>query len=73
MSATIRDIAKQLNISVSTVSYALNGGPRPVPERVRVRVLETARDLNYRPNRNARSLITKRAHSIGVVPSELGR
>jgi DNA-binding LacI/PurR family transcriptional regulator len=71
MSATIKDIAKRLNLSVSTVSYALNGGPRLVNDQVRAKVLQTAQELNYRPNRNARSLITKRSHSIGVVPSEL--
>ena len=58
MPATIRDIAKRLGISVSTVSYALNGGPRPVPEEVRRRVLEVARELDYRPNRLARSMVT---------------
>ncbi|MBW7928456.1 MAG: LacI family DNA-binding transcriptional regulator [Fimbriimonadaceae bacterium] len=68
MAVTIKDIATRLNISVSTVSYALNGGPRPVPEAVRERVLEAARELNYRPNRVARSMITGRSHTIGVVP-----
>lgn len=69
MAATIKDIARKLNISVSTVSYALNGGPRPVPERVREDVLRVARELDYRPNRLARSLITGRTSTIGVVPS----
>lgn len=68
MATTIKDIARELNISVSTVSYALNGGPRPVPPTVRDRVLQVARELNYRPNRVARSMITRRAHAIGVVP-----
>ncbi len=68
VAVTIKDIATRLNISVSTVSYALNGGPRPVPEAVRDRVLEAARELNYRPNRVARSMITGRSHTIGVVP-----
>lgn len=68
--ATIKDIAKRLNISVSTVSYALNGGPRTVPDAVRERVLETAKELDYRPNRLARSLATGRSHTIGVVPTE---
>lgn len=68
MAATIKDIARQLNISTSTVSYALNGGPRNVPEDVRERVLALARELDYRPNRVARSLVTRRANSIGVVP-----
>jgi DNA-binding LacI/PurR family transcriptional regulator len=69
MAATIKDIAKALHISVSTVSYALNGGPRRVPDRVRDEVLRVAKELNYRPNRIARSLITGRTYTIGVVPS----
>jgi DNA-binding LacI/PurR family transcriptional regulator len=69
MAATIKDIAKKLNISTSTVSYALNGGPRSVPEEIRIKVLETAKELQYRPNRLARSLITRRSHTIGVVPT----
>lgn len=68
MPATIRDIAKKLGISVSTVSYALNGGPRPVPEEVRRRVLEVARELDYRPNRLARSMVTGKTETIAVVP-----
>lgn len=70
--ATIKDIAKSLNISVSTVSYALNGGPRPVPSLVREKVLLTAKELGYRPNRAAKALITGRTHTIGIVPSYLG-
>lgn len=68
MAATIKDIARRLNISTSTVSYALNGGPRSVPDEVKQRVLEMARELDYRPNRVARSLVTRRANAIGVVP-----
>jgi len=67
--ATIKDIAKKLGVSVSTVSYALNGGPRSVPEHVRDRVLEAARELDYRPNRVARSLVTRRTHAVGLVPT----
>ncbi len=70
MAATIKDIAKKLNISVSTVSYALNDGPRSVPEDVKRRVLEAAQELRYRPNRVARNLVTRRSHTIGIVPSE---
>ncbi len=68
--ATIKDIAKRLNISISTVSYALNNGPRPVPEHVRERVLEVAKELDYRPNRIARLLNARRAFSIGIVPAK---
>lgn len=71
MATTIKDIARRLNISVSTVSYALNGGPRPVPTEVRDKVFSVARELNYRPNRVARSMITGRSHTIGIVPPEM--
>ncbi|MCU0316514.1 MAG: LacI family transcriptional regulator [Fimbriimonadaceae bacterium] len=67
MPATIRDIAKKLNISVSTVSYALNNGPRPVPDHVKKKVFDVAKELDYRPNRIARSLITRRSRTIGFV------
>lgn len=67
MPATIKDIARQLNISISTVSYALNGGPRSVPADVRAKVLAVARELNYRPNRLARSMATGRTDTIAIV------
>lgn len=73
MPATIRDIAKKLGISVSTVSYALNGGPRPVPEELRQRVLEVARELDYSPNRLARSMVTGKTETIAVVPPVVTR
>jgi DNA-binding LacI/PurR family transcriptional regulator len=72
MAATIKDIARRLNISTSTVSYALNGGPRTVPIEVKERVLAVARELEYRPNRIARSLVTGRTNTIGVVPPAIG-
>lgn len=67
MGATIKDIARKLNISVSTVSYALNGGPRSVPEEVKKRVFEAARELDYRPNRLAKSLVSGKSDTIGVA------
>jgi len=73
MPTTIKDLAKRLNLSVSTVSYALNGGPKPVSDDVRQRVLVTAKELNYRPNRLARSLVTRRSHVIGVIPPMIER
>ncbi|HLK56336.1 MAG TPA: LacI family DNA-binding transcriptional regulator [Chthonomonadaceae bacterium] len=68
MPATIKDIARRLNISTSTVSYALNGGPRGVPEEVKEKVLAVARELNYRPNSLARSMVTGRTDTIAIVP-----
>ena len=69
--ATIKDIAREANVSVSTVSYALNDGPRSVPVEVKKRVLEVASRLHYRPNRVAKSLITRRSHVIAIVPTRV--
>jgi DNA-binding LacI/PurR family transcriptional regulator len=66
--ATIKDIAREAKVSVSTVSYALNDGPRSVPTEVKERILEVASKLHYRPNRLARSLITRKSHVVGIVP-----
>lgn len=68
MAATIKDIARVLNISTSTVSYALNGGPRSVPQGVKDRVLATAAELGYRPNRLAKSMVTGKTSTFGIVP-----
>lgn len=71
MATTIKDIAKRLNISISTVSYALNDSGRPVPAELRERVRAVAREMNYRPNRLARSMITGKNNVIGIVPPEM--
>jgi LacI family transcriptional regulator/LacI family repressor for deo operon, udp, cdd, tsx, nupC, and nupG len=71
MPTSIKDLAKKLNLSVSTVSYAINGGPRSVSPEVTERVLEAARELGYRPNRIAKSMVTGRSRTIGVVPPEI--
>jgi LacI family transcriptional regulator len=72
MAATIKDIAKELGISVSTVSYALNGGPRTVSDEVKRQVAEVARRLNYRHGRLLRVPTGGRCQTIGVVPPEVG-
>ena len=71
MAVTIRDLAERLNLSKSTVSYALNGGPKPVSESVRRRVEAAALDMGYKPNEIARSLAVGRTHTIGFIPSSV--
>jgi DNA-binding LacI/PurR family transcriptional regulator len=71
MPATIKDIAQKLNLSISTVSYALNGGPKPVSKDVYRKVQRAAKEMGYRPNRLAKSLVTRRTHTIGVVPVDV--
>ncbi len=65
-SATIREVAVEAGVSVSTVSLAMNGAPGVAPA-TRERVLAAARSLSYRPNQAARSLRSARTQTLGVV------
>ncbi len=63
---TVYDIAKELNITVSTVSRALNN-ISTISEATRKAVQETAIRLNYRPNKIASSLTSGKTYTIGVI------
>src|SRR3978361_1169327 len=67
---TIKDIAKELNLSTSTVSRALRGSHEISGETKKL-VLEYAEKINYRPNPIALSLKERRSRAIGVVVSEI--
>jgi len=67
---TIKDIAKALGLSTSTVSRALRGGYE-ISEETKKVVLEYAAKINYKPNPIALSLKERRSHSIGVVVCEI--
>ncbi|HEX2326479.1 MAG TPA: LacI family DNA-binding transcriptional regulator, partial [Chloroflexota bacterium] len=67
MAVTRDDVARAAGVSVATVSYVLNGGPRPVSEERRRRVLEAVASLDYRPNAIARSLRARRTRILGLV------
>src|SRR5579872_6839450 len=70
---TIRDIAREVGLSVTTVSRAL-GGHDDVAESTRARIHEVARRLDYHPNAAARSLQNSRSNALGlVVPLTLHR
>lgn len=66
---TIIDIAKQLDISKSTVSRALTGHPN-VNEKTRQRVLELAEHLDYQRNQLAISLLTNQTRTVGIMVPE---
>lgn len=68
--ATIRDIAKAANVSVATVSRVANSGPK-VGAETRARVLHLMSEMGYRPNANARALVTRKSVSIGLVVAQL--
>jgi LacI family transcriptional regulator len=69
-SITIKDIAKALAVSKSTVSRALQNAADIRPETKRL-ILEYAEKYKYRPNLMASSLKEGRSYSIGVVVSEI--
>lgn len=73
MPVTIRDVAKRLNLSITTVSRALDGYD-DVSQETRQRVIRTAREMGYLPSRAARQLRRKRADVIGfVMPTDRPR
>ena len=68
--ATIRDVAREANVSVASASRALNGMSN-VTGDTRERVLTAARELRYVPHTGARSLITRKTDTIGLVLPDL--
>lgn len=64
--ATLKQIAKELNVSVSTVSKALSNSPE-ISEPTKLKVQEFARLKNYKPNNLAVNLKNKRSKTIGVI------
>jgi LacI family transcriptional regulator len=68
--ATVKDIATAVGVSVATVSNVLNGKPN-VGQTIRRKVLQTAKQLRYRPNRAAQAMRTGRTRAIGLVLPDL--
>jgi LacI family transcriptional regulator len=66
---TIRDVAKSSGFSSTTVSIVLNDAPlaRYIPPATKKRIKRAATKLGYRPNQFARSLRSKRSHTVGVM------
>lgn len=63
---TLKQLAEQLNVSVSTVSKALNDSPEISRETIQ-RVKELAEHLNYQPNKMALSLKSNKTKTLGVI------
>lgn len=70
MAVTLKDIAKDLGVSVITVSKALRDHS-DISHETKARVLKRVRELNYRPNLAARALVTGRSYMIGFVIPDL--
>ena len=70
MSVKIKDLAKQLNLSVATISKALKDSHEISPD-TKQRVFELAKKLNYTPNPYASSLRKRSSKTIAVVLPEV--
>ncbi|TSB45601.1 LacI family DNA-binding transcriptional regulator [Alkalicoccobacillus porphyridii] len=66
---SIRDIAKKAGVSMTSVSYALNGNPK-VSKKTTEHIKRIAEELNYRPNAAARTLKTRYTKKIGIFIKE---
>ena len=70
MAVRLKDIARDLGVSVMTVSKALRGA-EDISEKTRQRVLKRMAELNYRPNMLARGLASGRTSIVGLVVPDL--
>lgn len=63
---SLKEIAKRCNVSVASVSKALNGYP-DIGEETRNMIIRTASEMGYLPNSSAIALKTKKSHNLGVL------
>jgi len=70
MTVRLKDIAKDLGVSVITVSKALRNH-KDISPATRARVLKRVKEMNYRPNYAARALVTGRTHMMGLIVPDL--
>ncbi len=69
---SMKDIARACNVSVATVSKALND-QTDIGEQTRELIKRTAKELVYFPNAQARALRTNRSYNIGVLFVDQGQ
>src|SRR6202048_3594701 len=70
MNIRMKDIAKDLGVSMITISKVLRNHP-DIGQETRERVLARVKELDYRPNFAARSLVTGRSYLVGLVVPDL--
>lgn len=72
MTITIKDIAKQVGVSYSTVSKALNNSPL-VKQETKNKIINLAKEMGYEPNYAAQRLVSKQSNVIGLIWPTLER
>jgi LacI family transcriptional regulator len=68
---TIIDVAQAAGVSATTVSNVLNARTETMSQETLLRVQETIRALNYHPNSVARSMVTRRTATVGLIVTEI--
>ena len=70
---SIKDIAQEVGVSTTTVSFVLNGKAKEkrISDDLKEKILETAARLNYRPNQVARGLRTGQTHTLGLIVEDI--
>lgn len=68
--ATIKDVAKDASVSIATVSRVINNSPKASKKSIEA-VKNSMRKLGYRPNENARALVSKNSNTIGVLVGDI--
>lgn len=70
---SIHDLARELNVSATTISFVLNnkGGEKKISESVRKKILDYVHEIGYRPSQIARSLRTGQSHIIGMLVEDI--
>ena len=71
MAITIKDIAKECDVSITSVSFVLNGKDYLVSEKTKEKILEICNKHNYKPNYIAAALKNKTTNTIGVLIPDL--
>lgn len=71
MAAKLKDIAEKLNLSATTVSMVLNNKGNRIPKETEDLIRQTAKELNYRPNRMAVSLVTRRSMNVALLVPDI--
>ncbi len=68
---TIKDIAKEAGVSTATVSMVFNNKDKNISKATRDKILKIGKDFNYIPNSIARSLVTKRTNTLGLLVPDI--
>jgi DNA-binding LacI/PurR family transcriptional regulator len=70
---TLKMLAERLGLSPASVSLVINGAPgaQSIPAKTQERIRAAAVEMNYRPNLLARSLRSRRSHTVGILAPEV--